>query len=146
TIMSMQLRGDNPSLTSGVVRGGEDIDARNGIITNHTAGTFNNLTVTKVGIKGVYLRGIYASSGGTFNFNHDTIDNVQGEGASIAMFNFGGSGVMAYNKVTNANDAISANWSTGTQFVHNVILKSQSGVHTDNNGGEGGTADVIKEN
>ena len=146
TIMSMNLKGDNPNLTSGVVRGGEDIDARNGIITNHEAGTFNNLTVTKVKITGVYLRGIYASTGGTFNFNHDTVTNVQGEEASVAMFNFGGSGVMAYNKVISANDALSANWSTGTEFVHNGVTKSGSGIHTDNNGGEGGSADLIKEN
>jgi hypothetical protein len=144
--MNMWLKGDNPNLTSGVVRGGEDIDARNGIITNHTAGTFNNLTVNKVKITGIYLRGIYASSGGTFNFNHDTITNVQGEGASIAMFNFGGSGVMSYNKVTSANDAISANWSKGISFVGNKVTKSDSGIHTDNNGGSGGEADKIVGN
>jgi hypothetical protein len=146
TITSLRLQGDNPSLTSGVVVGGEDIDARNGIITNHALGTFNNLTVAKVKIVGVYLRGIYASSGGTFNFNHDTIENVQGSEASIAMFNFEGSGVMAANKVMSANDAISANWSKGTQFLSNVIGKSGSGVHTDNNGGSGGSADLIKGN
>jgi hypothetical protein len=146
TIASLRLQGDNPSLTSGVVRGGEDIDARNGIITNHALGTYNNLTVTKVKIVGVYLRGIYASSGGTFNFNHDTVENVQGDEASIAMFNFEGSGVMAYNKVISANDAISANWSTGTQFLSNVITKSASAIHTDNNGGSGGSADLIKGN
>jgi hypothetical protein len=146
TIASMRLQGDNPNLTSGVVRGGEDIDARNGIITNHALGTFNNLTVAKVTIVGVFLRGIYASSGGTFNFNHDTIENVQGNEASIAMFNFEGSGVMANNKVTSANDAISSNWSKGTQFLNNVIIKSGSGVHTDNNGGSGGSADLIQGN
>jgi hypothetical protein len=62
------------------------------------------------------------------------------------MFNFEGSGVMAANKVTSANDAISANWSKGTQFLSNVISKSGSGVHTDNNGGSGGSADLIKGN
>jgi hypothetical protein len=62
------------------------------------------------------------------------------------MFNFGGSGVMADNKVTNANDAISANWSTGTQFLRNDVSKSGSGVHTDNNGGFGGVADMIQGN
>jgi hypothetical protein len=146
TISSMTLEGDNPGLTSGVVVGGKDIDARNGIITNHEAGTFNNLTVTKVTVADVYLRGVYASSGGTFNFNHDKVENVQGEGASIGMFDFGGSGAMTSNHVTAANDAISANWSKGTQFVGNVITKSGSGVHTDNNGGEGGSADLIKSN
>lgn len=146
TITNLRLQGDNPNLTSGVVRGGEDIDARNGIITNHALGTFNNLTVSKVKIVGIYLRGIYASSGGTFNFNHDTVENVQGDESSIAMFNFEGAGSMVANKVTSANDAISANWSRGTQFLSNVIAKSGSGVHTDNNGGSGGSADLIKGN
>ena len=146
TITKLQLKGDNPSLTSGVVVGGEDLDARNGIITNHSIGTFNNLSVSKVKVTGIYLRGIYASSGGTFNFTKDNITNVQGEEASIAMFNFGGSGVMSDNKVTSANDGISSNHSTGTQYIHNTVMKSGSGVHTDNNGDSGGVADVIKEN
>jgi hypothetical protein len=146
TIKSLWLKGDNPSLTSGVIVGGEDIDARNGIITNHLAGIYNGLTVTKVKVTGVYLRGIYASSEGTFNLNHNVVENVQAEEASIAMFNFGGSGVMANNSVKSANDAISANWSTGTQFLNNSVSNSGSGVHTDNNGGKGGVADVINGN
>jgi hypothetical protein len=146
TITSLWLKGDSPKLTSGVIVGGEDIDARNGIITNHPVGVYNNLTVSKVKVTGVYLRGIYASSGGTFNLNHNTVENVQAEEASIAMFDFGGSGVMSYNKVLNANDAISANWSKGTQFLNNVVTKSGSGVHTDNNAGFGGSADLIKAN
>ncbi len=146
TITKLKLEGDNPGLTSGVVVGGKDIDARNGIITNHEAGVYNNLTVSKVTVADIYLRGIYASSGGSFNFNHDTVENVQAEEASIAMFNFEGVGVMEANHVSNANDAISANWSKGTQFVGNVVTKSGSGVHTDNNGGSGGVADLIKGN
>jgi hypothetical protein len=146
TITKMHLEGDNPNLTSSVIRGGADIDARNGIITNHSLGTYNNLVVSKVKISDVYLRGAYASSGGTFNFNHDTVENVQGDGASIGMFNFEGAGLMSANKVTNANDAISANWSKGTEFLSNIITKSGSGVHTDNNGGSGGGADLIKGN
>jgi hypothetical protein len=146
TISGMLLNGDSPNLTSGVVVGGADVDARNGIITNHELGTYNGLTVSKVKVTNVYLRGLYASSGGSFNFNHDTVENVQGSEASIGIFNFGGSGVIASNKVTNANDAISANWSTGTQFLSNVVTKSASGIHTDNNGGKGGSADLIKGN
>jgi nitrous oxidase accessory protein NosD len=146
TITKLRLEGDNPGLKSGVVVGGKDIDARNGIITNHEAGTYNDLTVSKVKVADVYLRGMYASSGGSFDFNHDTVENVQAEGASIAIFSFGGSGVMSHDKVTNANDAISANHSTGTQFLDNTITKSGSGVHTDNNGDSGGSADVIEGN
>ncbi len=147
TIRDLRLEGDNPALTSGVVVGGADIDARNGIITDHTLGTpFDGLTVSNVKISDIYLRGVYASSGGTFEFTGNTIDNVQAEYASIAMFNFGGSGVMADNRVTNANDAISANWSRGTQFLRNIVGKSGSGVHTDNNGGSGGVADLLEGN
>jgi nitrous oxidase accessory protein NosD len=146
TITNLALEGDNPTLTSGVVVEGKDIDARNGIITNHLMGTFNNLVVSKVKVSDVYLRGIYASSGGTFNFNHNTVENVQGEEASIAMFNFEGSGSMEKNRVSKANDAISANWSKGTQFAKNTVTESGSGVHTDNNGGAGGVADVIDGN
>jgi hypothetical protein len=145
TITNLRLEGDNPNL-SGVTVGGEDIDARNGIIVNFEAGTFNNLTVSSVEVTGVYLRGIYASSEGTFNFNHDTVENVQGSSESIAMFNYGGSGEMSDNTVRNANDAISANWSTGTKFLDNTISGSASAIHTDNNGGAGGVADLIQGN
>ena len=146
TITNMSLEGDNPTLTSGVVVEGKDIDARNGVITNHLLGTYNNLIVSKVKISDIYLRGLYASSGGTFNFNHDTIENVQGEEASIAIFNFEGSGTIEKNRVSKANDAISSNWSKGTQYLKNIVTESGSGVHTDNNGGSGGVADVIKGN
>jgi hypothetical protein len=146
TITNLRLEGDNPNLTSGVVAGGADIDARNGIIVdfNYAPGIFNNLTVSYVNVSDIYLRGIYASSGGTFNFNHDTVNNVQADPSSVAMFNFGGSGVMSDNTVTNASDAISANWSMGTQFLNNDVSKSGSGIHTDNNGGFGGVADLIQ--
>jgi hypothetical protein len=146
SISKLKIEGDNPSLVSGVVVGGKDIDARNGIITNHAAGKFQNLQVTGVTVDDIYLRGIYASSGGSFAFKKDTVDNVQAEEASIGMFAFEGSGVMEANKVSNTNDAISSNWSKGTSFVNNKITKSGSGVHTDNNGGSGGVADLIKGN
>ena len=61
------------------------------------------------------------------------------------MFNFGGSGVMAYNTVSNASDAISSNWSTGTIFAHNKVTNSGSGIHTDNSG-EFGSHDEIFDN
>ena len=88
------------------------------------------------GIENIYLRGIYASSGGSGFFFHDnTVRNVQADPNSVAMFNFGGSGVMSNNVVTEASDALSANYSTGTQFLNNTISNSASGVHTDNSSG-----------
>ncbi|HEX9077330.1 MAG TPA: hypothetical protein VF932_16195 [Anaerolineae bacterium] len=145
TIHDLTLDGDNPLLTSGIVRGGADLDARNGIITNHPLGRFDNLTIYNVTVKNVYLRGIYASSGGSFNFHDNTVQNVQGDYYSIGMFNFGGAGAFVNNQVSYANDAISANWSRGTQFLNNRVANSGSGVHTDNSG-TAGFADVIRGN
>jgi len=137
TIQNMTLDGDNPNLHSGVVAGGADLDARNGIITNHLVGTFNNLVVHDVTVKNIYLRGIYASSGGSFNFHNNSVSNVQADPASICMFNFVGSGVMQHNKASACNDALSSNHSSGVQFLDNEITNSGSGVHTDN-AGDGG--------
>lgn len=145
TISGLTVNGNNPAISSGVTVGGSDIDARNGIIVNFAAGTFNDLTVSGVAVKNVYLRGIYASSGGTFSFTGDTVTNVRGNPASIAMFNFGGSGVFAGNRVSYASDAISSNWSSGVQFLDNTITRSNSGIHTDN-AGESGSSDLISGN
>ena len=146
TIDGLTLDGDNPNLTSGVVAGGADLDARNGIITNHLLGRFNNLTLAHVTVRNVYLRGLYASSGGTFDFHDDVVRNVQADPASIAMFNFGGAGAMTDNVVVDAADAISSNHSRGVSFLRNVVERSASGVHTDNAGDGGGTADLIQWN
>lgn len=145
TIRQLSVNGDNPSLT-GLAIGGADVDARNGIITNHNAGTFNGLTVDHVTLANIYLRGLYASSGGTFTFTNNAVDNVQGEAASIGIFNFLSSGTVANNTVSHANDAISANHSRGTAFTNNVVTTSGSGVHTDNTGDSGGTLDTITGN
>ena len=146
TITGLTLDGDNPTLTSGTVVGGADLDARNGIITNHLAGTLTNLVVHHTTVKNIYLRGIYASSGGTFNFHHNTVQNVQADPASIAMFNFGGSGIFDNNNVSDANDGISSNHSTGCQYTNNTVTTSASGIHTDNANDGGGVPDVISDN
>ena len=97
-------------------------------------------------VRNIYLRGIYASSGGTFTFTNNTVSNVQGEAASIGIFNFLSSGTISNNTVSSANDAISANHSRGTTFNGNVISSSGSGVHTDNTGDSGGGLDTITNN
>jgi nitrous oxidase accessory protein NosD len=147
TIEELTVDGDNPSLTSGVVVGGADLDARNGIIEDFNAGVFDNLEVSDVTVQNIYLRGIYASSGGDgFHIHDNTLDNIAGEAASIAIFNFEGSGVIEDNQVSNANDAIASNWSRGTQYLNNTVTDSGSGVHSDNNGGAGGTGDLLQGN
>ena len=135
----LKVDGDNPTLTSGESIGGADIDARNGIITNHRAGVYNNLSIHNVTVKNVFLRGIYASSGGTFNISTNVVDNVQGQSAgSIGIFNFPRCRIISGNLVSNADDGISANHSTGTTFTRQQVTASGSGVHTDNAGDSGG--------
>jgi parallel beta-helix repeat protein len=147
TIDHVKVDGDNPTLTGGENVGGANIDARNGIITDHLAGVFNNLSVHDVTVKNVFLRGIYASSGGTFNISTNVVDNVQGlANGSIAIFNFIGAGTMANNQVSNAADGIAANHSSGTTMTGNTVTTSASGLHTDNAGDGGGTPDVISGN
>ena len=147
TIDHLKVDGDNPTLTSGVSVGGADVDARNGIITNHAVGLYNNLSVHDVTVKNVFLRGIYASSGGSFNIANNTVDNVNGQVAgSIGIFDFGGGGTISGNHVSNTDDGISANHSNGTTFTGNVVTSSASGVHTDNAGDAGGSPDVISGN
>lgn len=83
TISGFTLDGDNPALTSAIVRSGAgpaaDLDARNGIITDYTSGVFSGLDVHDVTVQNIYLRGIYAASGGTFDFQDNTVTNVQGD-------------------------------------------------------------------
>lgn len=146
TVSTLTVDGDNPSLTSGEVYGGADIDARNGIITDHTTGLYNNLTVTGCLAKNIWLRGIYASSGGSFLFEGNEVHNVQADLQSIGMFNFFGSGIFRNNLVYDCNDAIASNWSSGTLYEGNEVYNSSSGIHTDNNGGAGGYADTIQNN
>ncbi len=131
---------------SGIVRNGADLAARNGIITDHTTGVFQNLTVQNCTVRNIYLRGIYASTGGSFNFQNNTVDNVSGDGNSIGIFNFTGSGQVTSNTVTRCNDSIASNHSKGTVVKYNVVGFSGSGIHTDNNGSSGGSADLLTEN
>ncbi len=147
-IEQLTVDGDNPSLTSGVVRGGADLDARNGIIQDYRLGTpFTNLEISYVTAKNIYLRAIYASTvGNTFHIHHNHVENVRGEAASIAIMNWAGSGILEYNTVDDVNDGIVSNHSMGTTYQYNTVTGSNSGIHSDNNGSSGGTADVLQYN
>lgn len=148
TIHDLTLDGDNPALTSGIVRGGADLDARNGIIENHGAGVFNGLTVYNTTIRNIFLHGLYASSGGdSLNLYDNTVENVQGDPTgSVAIMIYGGSGNITHNIVATATAAIITNGSRGTYIQDNIITASGSGVRTDNNGSFGGFADVLERN
>ena len=148
TIHDLTVEGDNPNLTSTIVRNGADVDARNGIVEDNTIGTqFNNLTIYNTTVRDIYRRGVYASSGGSdFNIHDNTVNNVEGDGSSIGMFASSATGVFAHNTVSLTYDAISANHSRGIQFLYNTISSSDSGIHTDNSGDGGIGNDLIQGN
>lgn len=152
TIHDLTVDGNNPALAGSpgsAVVGGINVDARNGIIMDYQTGTYQNLVVYNTTVQNIFERGIEVTGenfGSTFNIHNNFVQNVQGDGGSIGIFNYGGSGTFEQNDVNEANDAISANWSEGTQFLDNTITNSGSGIHTDNNGGAGGVADTISGN
>ncbi|MHB0915819.1 MAG: right-handed parallel beta-helix repeat-containing protein, partial [Thermoleophilia bacterium] len=145
-IHDLTVDGDNPALTSGIVRNGADLDARNGIITNHHAGVFSGTEIYDVTVRNIYLRGIYPSSGGSFNIHDNTVHNVRGDSGSIAIMAWMSAGTISGNTISEANDGIAANHSKGIQFLNNTVTNSGSGVHTDNAGDGGGVADLLQGN
>ncbi len=147
TITGLTVDGDNPALHSGVVVGGADIDARDGIYSDPPSTTYQNLVVRGVTVKNIFLRGIQLQS---LNFlvQDDTVRNVQGDvNASVAVLVHHSTGTMRDNTISDTPDALNSNWSHGIQFLNNTITRSGSGVHTDNAGGDGTTiSDLIQGN
>jgi parallel beta-helix repeat protein len=142
TIQNMTIDGDNPLLTSGTILNGADVDARNGIITNHTMGVYNNVNVNHVEVKNIFQRGIYNSSGGTFNISYNTLDNIGANG----IMNWAATGIISHNTLSNCSDGINSNHSKGTEYFGNIITNCGTGIHSDNNGSSGGIGDKIYEN
>lgn len=143
-ISDLTVDGINPNIPGHAT----DIAARNGIMSATTGGAFTNFKVHDTTIRNIWLRGLYSpSNNGSFEFRDNVVDNVKSDPyASLAIFNFGGGGIIDGNTVSNANDGIAANWSRGTTFSNNTVTGSGGGVHTDNNGGSGGVGDVIEFN
>ncbi len=143
TIADLTVDGINPNLAGHET----DIAARNGIMSATSGGPYTDFVVEDTTVRNIWLRGIYSpNNNGTFQFVGNTVDNVQADPASIAIFNFYGSGLIEDNVVSNANDGIASNWSKGTTYRNNTVTSSGSGIHTDNNGGSGGVADLIENN
>lgn len=130
-ISDLTVDGINPALPGHAT----DIAARDGIMTDFRSGIgYTGFDVHDTTVRNIYLRGLYApTSGGYSTFHDNTVANVQSDPASVAIFIRTGGGIVDGNMVSGANDAISANYSTGTTFSNNTITDSFSGIHTDNN-------------
>ena len=142
-ISQLTVDGINPALPGHAT----DIAARNGIMSSTTIANITNFKVHDTTVRNIWLRGIYSpSTNGTFAFRRNTVDNVKADPASIGIFSFYGSGSVDDNDVSDANDAIAANWSKGIIFENNRVSNSNSGIHTDNSGGSGGSGTDLIEN
>ena len=162
TVQNLTVDGDNPTLPSGnPAIGGADIDAQTGIVTNFNAVdgssnpiTYTGMTVKNVTVKNIFLRGIEYADGnnnanGAFDFENNTVINVQGDDIfSIAIFNSGGNGTIANNTVSATPSAITTDQSYGTDIFGNTITNSALAIQSDNNGNLVGTsvADSIHNN
>ncbi len=146
TIDGITVDGDNPALTSGIDVRGADVDARNGIITS-IDGKFDGLTVRRVTVQNVYLRGIDASSGGTFRIEYSRVSNLSNDVEADGIFNTGGAGTISDNVVTDSVGGIASNYSSGLTIAGNRVARTSEGIHTDNPGGaSGSTSDVVEDN
>lgn len=150
TIRGLTVDGDNPNITNdqdGANVNGANIEARNGIATNHTKSTaYTNIEVYDTIVKNIFLRGIYMSTNGEFDFHDNEVTNVAGESASIAIFASKAHGKITNNTVSLAKDGIAANWSKGIEIIGNTVSNSGSGIHTDNSNQHSSNFDLIKNN
>ncbi len=148
-IHDLTVNGMNDNIT-----GTGDVDASTGIITDWSTGDWSGLEVHHVTVKDVYLRGIEAANDAaatnTFNFHDNTIDGVQGDLSSIAIFNYGDAGPISNNTITNCTGGIQTNYSFGSIISGNTVTINAlgTGIESDNNGGAGGGSvpDVITGN
>ena len=156
TVQNLTIDGDNPTLPSGnPAIGGADIDAQTGIVTNFNRPfTYTGMTVKNVTVQNIFLRGIEFADGGDngngeFDFEYNTVANVQGDDIdSAAIFNSGGNGTIFHNKVSDTPSAIVTDQSFGTDISVNTITNSALAIQSDNNGNLGGAsvADSIHDN
>ncbi|MEW6071204.1 MAG: right-handed parallel beta-helix repeat-containing protein [Planctomycetota bacterium] len=123
TISSLTVDGDNPALSSG-------IDARGGIITDYSTGTFHGLQVVGCEVANVVYRGIYAAAGGTgHSFVLNTVRNVkQVHLDSVGIFFYGAQGEARGNDVEDCSIGMGFQSGGGGTFAGNAIRLCDLGI------------------
>ena len=142
SISHLTIDGDNPSLTSGVVLGTADVDARNGIISDWNFSPINDMSVSDVTVMNVSNRGIYSAADGSFTFTDNTVSNA----GSIGLMHYGGSGTMTGNTVSECEVGIQLSQGIGTPglYSNNTISNCDNAIQQVNWNGPG--ADQITGN
>ncbi len=146
TIHDLTVDGDNPSLVSGAVLNGADIDARNGIASNFFVGDFVNTHVHHCTVRNIYLRAIHVDTATDFHIHDDVVDNVFD---SSCIFNWHSSGIIEDCTLSRCPSGVNANHSAGMIVRRTVVTASEEPIHTDNPGDLGfavGASDLISDN
>ncbi|CAG0936281.1 Neopullulanase 1 [Thermoflexales bacterium] len=103
TLRDLTLDGDAPGSTSGLIRNGADLDARNGLVL----GAFNNLTIRNSTLQNVYLNSLYLA-GGSVSLSGATLNNQE------AVFDQTSGALTAYaNSIMNYATALTRTGGTG---------------------------------
>lgn len=123
TISGLTVNGNNPALSAG-------IDARGGIITDFSTGTYSGLTVLNCEVLHVRYRGIYAAAGGIgHSFVANTVRDVKGNFLdSVGIFFFGAQGEALFNDVENCSVGIGFQSGGGGVFGDNSIRSCDLGI------------------
>lgn len=115
--------GNNPGLSP-------NIDARGGIVTDFTTGTYSGLEVISCEVTNVSFRGIYAAAGGSdhrFIFNNvSNVDSLTYE--SVGLFFYGAEGEAKQNTVSNCSIGIGFQAGGGGLIQANDIFNCDLGV------------------
>ena len=147
TIEHLVVDGDNPSLT-GLSIGGADVDARNGIITEprrrhvqRTHGPRRDRARTSTSAASTPRAAARSRSPTTPS------TTCRATPASIGIFNFVGGGTISrQRRVQHQRRDLGEPLAGHARSRATPSRRSGSGVHTDNAGDSGGTADVISGN
>jgi hypothetical protein len=123
TITGMSFEGDNPNI-------GGAIDARGGVVTDFTAGSFNGLVVANCQVSDVVYRGLYAAAGGSgHRFLSNRVTNVQQVFLdSVGIFFFGAVGEARDNDVEDCSIGIGFQSGGGGMIADNRIAGCDLGV------------------
>jgi hypothetical protein len=132
SIGGLTLDGDSPTLTPLGT-----LDARNGVITNFTAGNWNGLRVNGCVVRNIYLRGIYAAgtSGSSGHlFANNTVDNVNGLYLqSAAAMYYAATGDAFNNVVSNSSLGIFFQAGSDGTADSNIVMNCDVGIGANNN-------------
>ena len=123
TFNGLSFDGNNTNLSAG-------IDARGGIVTDFTAGTFSGLEVISCEVTNVVFRGIYAAAGGSgHRFIFNNVSNIAGMTyESVGLFFYGAEGEARQNTVTNCSVGIGFQAGGGGLIQNNGISSCDLGI------------------